>query len=63
MGPDETAAPTETDAQRSAILEAEPEVGSGLAGALKLAMNKGYVDNEESGKKVSGDGGGGAIGG
>ena len=27
-------------------------MGPGLAGALKLAMNKGYVDQEESGKKV-----------
>ncbi|KAF0289979.1 U4/U6.U5 tri-snRNP-associated protein 1 [Amphibalanus amphitrite] len=52
VGPDETAAPTEREAaERSAILEAEPEVGAGLAGALKLAMKKGYVDQEESGKK------------
>ena len=52
VGPDETAAPAQQDATSSAILEAEPEVGPGLAGALKLAMNKGYVDQEESGKKV-----------
>ena len=40
VGPDETAAPAQQDTHSSAILEAEPEVGPGPAGALKLAMNE-----------------------
>ncbi|XP_037077289.1 U4/U6.U5 tri-snRNP-associated protein 1-like [Pollicipes pollicipes] len=51
VGPDEAAAPADAAAESAAILEEEPEVGSGLAGALKLAMHKGYVDVEEAGKK------------
>ncbi|RWS28599.1 U4/U6.U5 tri-snRNP-associated protein 1-like protein [Leptotrombidium deliense] len=34
------------------ILEEEPDVSRGLAGALKLAMKKGYLDKED--KKLSG---------
>lgn len=30
-----------------AILDEEPDAGSGMAAALKLAMNKGYLDKDE----------------
>lgn len=29
------------------ILDEEPDVGSGMAAALKLAMSKGYLEKEE----------------
>lgn len=32
------------------ILDDEPDVGSGVAGALRLAMSKGYLEKEESNK-------------
>lgn len=28
------------------ILDAEPDVGSGVAGALRLALSKGYLEKE-----------------
>ena len=42
---DITNAPTEME--KAPILEEEPEVGSGLAGALKLAMKKGFLEHEK----------------
>lgn len=30
------------------ILDEEPDVGSGVGAALKLAMSKGYLDKEEN---------------
>lgn len=35
------------DAEESTILEQEPDVATGIAGALKVAMNKGYLDKEQ----------------
>lgn len=35
------------DAEESTILEQEPDVAVGIAGALKVAMNKGYLDKED----------------
>lgn len=34
------------------ILDEEPDVGSGMAAALKLAMSKGYLEKEEK-KRVA----------
>lgn len=34
------------------ILEAEPDVGSGMGAALKLAMSKGYLEKEEQKRVV-----------
>lgn len=31
-----------------AILDEEPDVGSGMGAALKLAISKGYLEKEES---------------
>lgn len=30
------------------ILEPEPDLGKGVAGALRLAMSKGYIEKEEN---------------
>lgn len=32
----------------NAILDAEPSLGHGVGGALKLAMSKGYLQKEDS---------------
>jgi len=32
----------------AAILDAEPSLGQGVGGALKLAMSKGYLQKEDS---------------
>jgi U4/U6.U5 tri-snRNP-associated protein 1 len=37
----------EADVEKAPILEQEPEVGPGIAGALKLAMKKGYLEHEK----------------
>lgn len=41
---------TTTTTTEKAILDDEPDVGSGVAGALRLAMSKGYLEKEESNK-------------
>ncbi len=38
----------EPEIEKAPILEQEPELGSGLAGALKLAMTKGYLELEKA---------------
>lgn len=38
------------EVQDKAILDDEPDLGSGVAGALRLAMSKGYLEKEESNK-------------
>jgi len=37
----------EPEIEKAPILEEEPEVGPGIAGALKLAMKKGYLEQEK----------------
>lgn len=37
-----------TEISEVAILDEEPDVASGIAGALRLAMSKGYLEKEES---------------
>lgn len=37
---------TETVPNEVAILDEEPDVGKGLAGALRLAVSKGYLEKE-----------------
>jgi len=37
----------EPEVDKVPILEEEPEVGTGMAGALKLAMKKGYLEQEK----------------
>ncbi|XP_003706137.1 U4/U6.U5 tri-snRNP-associated protein 1 isoform X1 [Megachile rotundata] len=39
---------TEPVAMEAAILDAEPSLGHGVGGALKLAMSKGYLQKEDS---------------
>lgn len=39
---------TSNDVNEIAILDEEPDVGSGIAAALKLAMSKGYLEKEEN---------------
>lgn len=39
-----------SDVAEPTILDDEPDVGSGVAGALRLAMSKGYLEKEESNK-------------
>lgn len=50
VGIDETPAPLTTD--EMPILEEEPDAGQGLAGALSLAIQKGYLEKEEKKKKA-----------
>lgn len=39
---------TEPVVMEAAILDAEPSLGQGVGGALKLAMSKGYLQKEDS---------------
>lgn len=39
---------TEPIVMEAAILDAEPSLGHGVGGALKLAMSKGYLQKEDS---------------
>lgn len=39
---------TEPVAMEAAILDAEPSLGQGVGGALRLAMSKGYLQKEDT---------------
>nr|CAD7573964.1 unnamed protein product [Timema californicum] len=48
LWPDET--PVDVLPAEVPILDAEPDVGSGVAGALRLAISKGYLEKEDKNK-------------